>query len=314
MIDITVGIMSYNRPQFLDEAIASVLSQTVTPKKIIIFDNGSELEVLSVAQKYFSDGVEWVGSQKNNGFFWNFERAIELCTTKYLMLLHDDDRLLKNFLEKQMELLTSNPDIAALSCNGYLISAEGVQYGVTLFPFNARSSLEFFRTPGQVGIKYASNSCVPLSPAIYNTKSLLNSKIKEEFGKVADAVFFCELAQSGTVAVNNFPLYEMRFHLEQDSQHIPFHLSQLLEDFFWSVSCKDITETKLLRVQLIRQHSIRNLRLVVERIKILDFQAIPSLLLDKRFNWISALRSTIRYCLGDCMLKLGNSKKSFKIL
>ena len=301
MLDVTVGIMSYNRPQFLDEAIASVLSQTVTPKKIIIFDNGSELETLLVAQKYFSDGVEWIGSKKNNGFFWNFERAFSLCTTKYLMLLHDDDRLLKKFLEKQMEFLGSNPEIVALSCNGYFISGEGSQFGPTLFPFNASSSLEYFRTPGQVAIKYASNSCVPLSPTIYN--ALLNSKIKEKFGKVADAVLFCEIAQNGAVAVNNYPLYETRFHREQDSQHIPFNLAQLLEDYFWNVNCKDVNETKLLRDHLIRQHSIRNLRLIVEKIKVLDFQAIPSLLADKRFNWLSALRSTIRYFLSGINLK-----------
>ena len=295
--------MSYNRPHFLNEAIASVLSQTVPPKKIIVFDNGSEPTVLLVAQKYFSDGIEWVGSRKNNGFFWNFERAFSLCTTKYLMLLHDDDRLLKNFLEQQGELLASNLDIVALSCNGYFISGEGSQFGVTLFPFNASSSLEYFRTPGQAAIKYASNSCIPLSPTIYNANALSNSKIKEKFGKVADAVFFCEIAQNGTVAVNNYPLYETRFHREQDSQHIPFNLAQLLEDYFWSVNCKDINETKLLRDQLIRQHSIRNLRLIVERIKVVDFQGLLPLLADKRFNWISALRSTIQYFLRGSNLK-----------
>ena len=303
MLDITVGIMSYNRPHFLNEAIASVLSQTIPPKKIIVFDNGSELEALLVTQKYFSNGVQWVGSKKNNGFFWNFERAFSLCTTKYLMLLHDDDRLLKNFLEVQMEFLSPNPDIVALSCNGYFIGGEGHQFGTTLFPFNASSSLEYFRTPCQVAIKYASNSCVPLSPTIYNSKALLNSKIKEKFGKVGDAVFFCEIAQNGTVAVNNYPLYEARFHIGQDSQHIPFNLAQLLEDYFWNLSCKDMNETKLLRGHLIRQHSIRNLRLIVERIRVLDFQAIPSLLIDKRFNWISALRSSIQYCLRGSKLK-----------
>jgi len=303
MLDITVGIMSYNRPHFLNEAITSALSQTVLPKKIIVFDNGSDDEALLVAQKYFSDGVQWVGSKKNNGFFWNFERAFSLCTTKYLMLLHDDDRLLNNFLEKQMELLTSNPDIGALSCNGYFISGDGTQFGATLFPLNISNSLERFRTPGQVGIKYASNSCLPLSPTIYDTSTLKTSKIKEQFGKVADAVFFCEIAQNSTVAVNNYPLYEARFHIGQDSQHISFNQAQLLEDYFWNVNCTDMSETKLLRDQLIRQHSIRNLRLIVERIKALDFQAIPFLLIDKRFNWISALRSMIQYCLRGSNLK-----------
>jgi len=299
MLDITIGIMSYNRPHFLTDAITSVLAQTVKPKKIIIFDNGSDEGLVRYMEKYLIEGIEWVGSSKSESFIWNFERAFALCTTKYLMLLHDDDRLLKNFLEKQMELLAVNDDVVALSCNGYFINGNNVRFGPTLSPFNVGSGLKYFKTPGQVGIKYASNSCIPFSPTIYKANALSYSGISCEYGKVADAVFFCKLAKNGVIAVNEQPLYEARFHSGQDSQLIPFVQLQLLEDFFWDVDCKDREECQTLRRKLIRQHSTRNIRLIADRIKVLDFKSIPALLVDKRFNFISALISIIKYCFRD---------------
>ena len=59
MPSITLGILSYNRPHYLVEAIESALAQTIKPEKIIVFDNGSNQEVFNAIKHLINHGVEW---------------------------------------------------------------------------------------------------------------------------------------------------------------------------------------------------------------------------------------------------------------
>jgi len=67
----------------------------------------------------------------------------------------------------------------------------------------------------RVALKYASNSCIPFSPTIYRFDVASKVKLKEDFEKVVDAVFFCDLAEYGLIAYQTNPLYECRLHAGQ---------------------------------------------------------------------------------------------------
>ena len=101
MLDITVGIMSYNRSEYLREAVLSVLAQTRRPKSIVIYDNGSDKCVFESVEELLGGEVQWMGVDVNHPFIWNFNRVMFGNTSKYVMMLHDDDRLCPNFLEER---------------------------------------------------------------------------------------------------------------------------------------------------------------------------------------------------------------------
>ena len=172
MQDLTVCILSFNRPEYLRQALESVINQTLQPKEIIIFDNGSDQLVYKVVEDLLSKNVKWIGSKQNNGPTWNFKRAIKNTKSKYVMLFHDDDCLHKNYLEKQMPYFQSNHNLVALSSNGFLIDYLGKSSGDLLIKNKSESNVVFFQSSGEVAIQYASNSCVPLSPTIYITDVL----------------------------------------------------------------------------------------------------------------------------------------------
>ena len=121
MLDVTVCILSFNRAAYLREALASVLAQTKAPQDIAIFDNGSQGEVLEAVKGYLEKGVRWVGSEVTMSAIWNFKRAVADTKSKYVLVMHDDDRLCRDFLEKQIEFLEENHSVVAVACNGYLI-------------------------------------------------------------------------------------------------------------------------------------------------------------------------------------------------
>ena len=65
------------------EAIASVLAQTIPPKGVIIYDNGSKSDVYDAIEPYLTKGVRWVDSDGTQSAIWNFRRAVTKSKSKY---------------------------------------------------------------------------------------------------------------------------------------------------------------------------------------------------------------------------------------
>ncbi len=285
MLDITVCILSYNRPNYLREALCSVLSQTQQPQNIIIYDNGSDEYVFEEVKEFIGGGVQWKGAEHNHPVIWNFNRALRECETKYIMMLHDDDRLCPDFVELQLKFLEADDNLAAISCNGFLIDEAGNRKNVTLAP-TSELPIELYTCSGQVALKYASNSCLPMSPMVYRTQVVCLVEFKEEFAKVCDAVLFCDLADVGIIAYQTTPLYECRVHSGQDSSYFAYNLMNQLEDFFWSRRCVTDVEQAKLHSLLIRQHTARNIKQLYQSVKNRDFSLSILLLKDDKFRII----------------------------
>jgi GT2 family glycosyltransferase len=266
IIDLTVNILSFNRPTFLKEALFSVLSQTRLPKKIIIYDNGSLPIVFKTVEPYLSEITEWVGSEKNKPVLWNFKRALENTNTEFVMFLHDDDRLCPEFLNEQIKIMNENLDFVALSSNGFLIDQDGQRNGKYVMPSSLESNIEQYRNSGDVALKYAGSSCVPFSPAIYRSQILKDVKFRDDFGKVVDAVLFCDLAEHGVVACQTMPLYECRMHSGQDSSSFEYSLMIKLDKFFIKRKYSTISIEKKVIKLLSGNRSIRKIKLVFRSI------------------------------------------------
>lgn len=214
ILDISVYILSFNRPNFLPEALNSILNQTTKPKEIRIFDNGSTKEVKSSIISFLKKGVFLEGSMRTKSIFWNLNRTKYRANTKYVYIMHDDDRLCNDFLEKQIEFLEQNSDIIALGCNGYLINSKGKRYGI-LVNSRKRKHIEFFKSIDDIILLYSSGQCIPFPSIIYQTKYWDKIKLKKQLGPATDINFLCELVELGTIAYQPKLLFEYRIHSNQ---------------------------------------------------------------------------------------------------
>ncbi len=102
MIEFSACILSYNRPLYLKETLLSLLNQIVKPNEIIIFDNASTLIKKEDISYFTGLGARWVGSEITKNPNWNFRRAISESLGENILVLHDDDRVCENFIEKQL--------------------------------------------------------------------------------------------------------------------------------------------------------------------------------------------------------------------
>lgn len=100
---ISVACCTYNGGQFLQSQLDSMLIQTRLPDELVICDDGSQDDTLSIIERFkqrspfpvrlFTGGVEPLGSTKN------FERAIDYCSHEIIVLSDQDDVWKSNKLE-----------------------------------------------------------------------------------------------------------------------------------------------------------------------------------------------------------------------
>jgi glycosyltransferase involved in cell wall biosynthesis len=269
MIEFSACILSYNRPLYLKESLLSLLKQTVKPGEIIIFDNASTLISKEDISYFVGLGARWVGSEVTKNPNWNFRRAITASVGKNILVLHDDDRVCENFIEKQLNFLDSNPKIGAVSSNGYLIDSEGHRTGKFIFNEFQIGKVKYFNSSFDVAHHYASDLCIPFSPTVYKSDFIQKCEIRDDVGKVSDAVLFCDLADEGFIALQEEPLYECRIHNGQDSAIFYEENFAILEDLFIKISLlngnKGLSLRKLLSEQKTRRMLIR-LKLFLKKI------------------------------------------------
>jgi len=229
--NITVFVLSHNRPQYLPDAIESILNQTKKPREIIILDNGSTNDVKQSIQKYLKDGVIWVGSDKSNSVFWNIKRTKNRTDSKYIFIMHDDDRLCYNFLEKQIQFLERNPNIISVGCNGYLINNKGNRFGY-LVTSKKRKEIEFYHSIYEIISLYSSGQCIPFPSIVYRTEFWNAIDFKKELGPGTDMVFLCELVKLGIIAYQPTILFQYRMHTNQGSKSLNEDVYKKIENFY----------------------------------------------------------------------------------
>ena len=108
MEEIAVIIPTYNRCDLLKRAINSVIKQTITPKEIIIVDNGSTDQTYQMVSSLFPEINYFI--EKKRGVSAARNKGILESKSKWIAFLDSDDAWKPTKLEKQMEYSSFNQD------------------------------------------------------------------------------------------------------------------------------------------------------------------------------------------------------------
>ena len=228
-LDITVFILSYNRPKYLREMLLSVLSQTREPAEVVILDNGSDNGTRNAVEDLIGGRVSFIGAETTHPPLWNFHRAMAMAKRKYLTVVHDDDRLTPRFLEETVGLLESDDELIAVSTDGHRIDGGGRRLEEHLLP-DSPAGVLYFKNERELGMRIAESS-MAFPNTVYRNGYPQRVANRDEFGKISDCIFLLDMARLGKMAIIGKPLYEYRIHSGQDSVHFPERLLQLKEDF-----------------------------------------------------------------------------------
>jgi len=221
---ITFCILSYNRPDYLKRCIDSCLLYA-SDSKIIILDNSYDQSLIRNLQKKYPDFIEWHFSDETLGYAKNFLRSFALCKSQYLVALHDDDRITKEFCQTQLSILNANNKASAISCNGYFIDSSNTRIR-PLMPYKKIfNKIKVFSSKDDyIAHKYSIvGSCIPFSPMMFDLNKAMHLKHiiidrAKEFGQAIDAILIIDLLSDSDVILNYEPLYECGDHAGQDSK------------------------------------------------------------------------------------------------
>ena len=125
----TIGIPTYKRSLDLLKALNSAINQNFNDKyNILIVDNnperGDETETLICNEFANCPRLSYYKNEQNIGMAGNWNRLFELCLTSYMIMLHDDDYLLPDYLTAIKELVSSEEDVTVANVSKIIWNGE----------------------------------------------------------------------------------------------------------------------------------------------------------------------------------------------
>ncbi len=102
---VSVCIATYNGEKFIEEQIHSILSQLSDNDEIIISDDGSQDQTLSLIQSIGDQRIKIYQNKGKHGFKYNFENALKKAQGDYIFLCDQDDVWLPNKVQVALEKL-----------------------------------------------------------------------------------------------------------------------------------------------------------------------------------------------------------------
>ena len=110
---VSVIIPLYNAEKYIAETIQNVLSQSYINIEILIIDDGSTDNSLSVAKKYENKKIK-IFSQENKGASAARNYGLREANGDFIQFLDADDLISNNKIEEQMKLLVNNENKVAI--------------------------------------------------------------------------------------------------------------------------------------------------------------------------------------------------------
>lgn len=106
---VSVIITACNSEKFIDDAIKSVLSQTIKDFNLIIIDDGSTDATGEIIRKY-DNQLEYL-YHENKGSAYTYNVGLKKATGEYVAFLDADDIWLNDRLEKHLKFFEKNSSI-----------------------------------------------------------------------------------------------------------------------------------------------------------------------------------------------------------
>jgi glycosyltransferase involved in cell wall biosynthesis len=122
---VSVVIPTFNRRDFVAEAVASALNQTVSPQEVIVVDDGSTDGTAELLRDRFGADPRFkliVQDNAERGAARN--RGIEAASGEYVAFLDADDVWASDKLEKQL-LLFADEGVGVVHCGVWLMDGQG---------------------------------------------------------------------------------------------------------------------------------------------------------------------------------------------
>lgn len=207
-MSVSVVLPAYQAERYVSEAIDSVLAQSLVEWELLVIDDGSTDATASIASDYASrDPRIRVISRENRGAAATTQEGLELARHEYVAIMHADDRMLPQRLERQRDFLTRNPDVAAASSYVWYVGESGRRIGSYRSTATTRDAARMrFERDGLLAVHHPATM-------LRRSCAMAVGGYRKAFRVTEDADLFSRLMQAGyAVLVQPEFLLEYRIH------------------------------------------------------------------------------------------------------
>lgn len=210
---VSVGLPVYNGDDFVEQAIVSILQQTLQDFELVISDNASTDRTQDICRSYAAKDrrIKYFRVDENVGACQNFNRVFALSRAPYFKWACHDDLCAPELLEKCVAVLDNLPDVVAC----YPRSAFIDELGAFLAGHSAGCNLRSPRVADRVSqyFREGSPACHPIFGVMRRSALQKTSLIGPYIN--SDVVLILELALLGKVYEVPEQLFFCREHSER---------------------------------------------------------------------------------------------------
>ena len=235
---ISVCLITYNGSSYINQQIDSILAQTVPVSEIIIANDASSDNTLSILQTYSLRHPELfiiLNNPVNLGAVQNIEHCIKAASGDIVFLADQDDIWMANKVEASLNFFKQNPTVKGLFTNGYVINEQGAIISDT----NLWETMSFPIT--EIGndvnlLKYITqveNFATGATMAFYKHLPFLQKPFPKIKGMFHDRWIALNLCLNNEIGLLNEPLIKYRQH---DNQVVGGKKENL--EYFLDLNCR----------------------------------------------------------------------------
>ena len=203
--------------------VQSILSQTYHNLEILVVDNASSDNTMSLLRQVTDPRLVIHRNERNIGAEANFSKCIQLATGEYIAIFHADDLYLPNMVEKQVRVFQDNPSVGAVFTMARLINDRDETIGGSKLPAKLRRKRVFRYPEIFFSILEKGNFLVCPSSMVrgklYKELAPFNG---ERFGTSADLDMWLRILEKGPIAVLDEKLMNYRVSTTHGSYQWPF--------------------------------------------------------------------------------------------
>lgn len=121
---VSIILPAYNCEKFIRKTIHSLINQTYSNFELLVINDGSTDATTSIIQSFKDTRIQLIQNEKNKGLIYTLNKGIELSKGKYIARIDADDICLPERLQKQVNWLEENTQIAIVATQILLIDEQ----------------------------------------------------------------------------------------------------------------------------------------------------------------------------------------------
>lgn len=221
---VSICIPTYNAAKYINETLTSIAKQTYANIEVIIGDNASDDNTEELVNEFIeahSLCISYYKNTENLGYSGNCNKLIGLANGEFVAIYHSDDIYEPTIVQKQVELLMNDNDLAGcftlfskINSNGadrreWFTKSSCKEYsGVTIYNYDRYIDML---------LNHYLNPFFCPSSMIRKERYNLVGRYNENIKFIEDQDMWTRLLESGKLAVINKKMVKYRIHEQQGS-------------------------------------------------------------------------------------------------